>query len=67
MAANNPRHGEAIIKVVTDATGGKKLIASDQFQAFLDQLGVVVNSNQAIGDLEQLIYVNNRRSRTRHP
>ena len=29
MAANNPVHGQSIIKVVESALGGKKLIATD--------------------------------------
>lgn len=60
--ANNPRHGDAIIKAVTDPIGGQKLIASNQFQAFLDTLGVVVNENvtENFSDLEQLIYVHKR-------
>lgn len=37
--ANNPRHGDAIIKMVPDGLGGNKFIASRQFQQFLDDLG----------------------------
>jgi len=44
MAANNPTHGESIIKIVESTIGGKKLIATDQFQAFLDELGTLFNS-----------------------
>ena len=44
MTANNPTHGEAIIKVVESTIAGKKLIATDQFQAFLDDLAKLLNT-----------------------
>lgn len=55
--ANNPRHGDAIIKTVTDPIGGTKLIASNQFQAFLDTLGANIDSgdNESTVDIEQNI------------
>jgi hypothetical protein len=54
MAANNPRHGDPIIEAAADLLGSKKLIASHQFQEFLDDLGdMVTNDNSA--DQDQLI------------
>lgn len=44
MAANNPKHGDAIVRVAPDALGGTKLVATRQFQQFLDQLGVAVDN-----------------------
>jgi len=38
MASNRPKHGDAIIEVKESAFG-KKLVASFQFQRFLDELG----------------------------
>lgn len=38
-ASNKPRHGDGIIEVKKDALGGKKFVASWQFQRFLDSLG----------------------------
>jgi len=44
MAANNPRHGDEIVRQSPDSLGGTKLIATRQFQQFLDQLGDTVNN-----------------------
>ena len=54
MASNIPKHGDAIIEVKTDGFGGKKLVASFQFQRFLDELGVVSNNSDSETS-EQLI------------
>jgi len=44
MAANNPKHGDAIIRQSPDPLGGTKLIATQQFQRFLDELGDAANA-----------------------
>lgn len=50
--SNQPRHGEPIIKVVSSAIGDKKLVASFQFQRFLDELGeLLVLTNTDEGQL----------------
>lgn len=61
MAANNPSHGDAIIKAVEDQFGSKKLIATDQFQAFLDELGTLFNNltSATSEDALQLLTQNN--------
>ena len=41
MAVNNPRHGDAIIEQRLDALGNKKLVASIQFQRYLDELATL--------------------------
>ena len=61
MAANNPRHGDPIIIAVDSAIGGKKLIASEPFQAFLDQLGILFDTltSTTSEDALQLLTQNN--------
>ena len=58
-SSNLPRHGDPIIQETPDSLGGNKLIASPQFQEFLDELGRLVNSSNqeplSIEDLIQLI------------
>ena len=51
--ANNPQHGESIIKQVSDGFGGKKLIASSKFQDFLDDLGRIQLDSELNGDTEE--------------
>jgi hypothetical protein len=43
MAANNPKHGDPIVRESPDPLGGTKLIATRSFQRFLDDLGLIVN------------------------
>lgn len=54
MAEQTPKRGEQIIEIQKDSVGGNKLIASIQFQKFLESLGVETladNALQAIGSL----------------
>lgn len=57
MASSNlTKHGDDIIKRVPAPLGGEKLVASFQFQRFLDELGEIVllsddDSAQSIGGL----------------
>ena len=57
MAANNPKHGDAIIRAAPDALGGTKLIATRQFQQFLDQLGTAVDSSSD-SDIQSIASLN---------
>ena len=59
MAANNPKHGDAIIRPAPDPLGGTKLIASRQFQQFLDQLGQTVD-NESDDDVNVLLNLNSQ-------
>jgi hypothetical protein len=50
MAANNPKHGDAIVIQAPDSLGGTKLIATRPFQRFLDDLGVLDDSQNDDGE-----------------
>lgn len=53
MSANNPKHGDKIIERQENAVGGEKLVASKQFQRFLDELAALANLDT--DDLQQLL------------
>lgn len=55
--ANNPRHGDEIIVNKKGSLGGEKLIASHQFQEFLDDLAADSDQVTDISDLVQLIAI----------
>lgn len=57
MAANNPRHGDAIIESHVDALGNPKLVANTQFQRYLDELATLVLADEetADTDVDQII------------
>lgn len=60
MVANNPSHGDPIVKAVEDQFGSKKLVATDQFQAFLDELGILFDTltSTTSGDALQILMQN---------
>lgn len=53
--ANNPRHGDEIIIEKPGNLGGKRLIASRQFQEFLDDLASDSSQITDVSDLVQII------------
>jgi len=55
--AENPRHGDEIIVKKKAALGGERLIASREFQAFLDDLAGESDQLTDVSDLVQLIAV----------
>jgi len=52
MPNQTPRRGDPIIEIQTDQLGGKKLVASVQFQRFIESLG---DTNVA-DTLSQVVY-----------
>jgi len=55
--AENPRHGDEIIVKKKGSLGGERLIASREFQAFLDDLAGESDQLTGVSDLAQLIAV----------
>lgn len=59
MAANNPRHGDAIIEPRRDALGNTKLVATIQFQRYLDELATLALEDIESTDADQIIAATN--------
>ena len=55
--AENPRHGDEIIVKKKGSLGGERLIASREFQAFLDDLAGESDQLVDVTDLVQLIAI----------
>ena len=55
--ASNPRHGDEIIVSENGALGGSQLVASAQFQEFLDELGIITSDPVSYTDLVQIVNI----------
>lgn len=54
---NLPRHGDNIIEEISSPLGGKKFVASFQFQRFLDEIGSLSDASDEVQSIASLLSV----------